>query len=136
MLIKRTILVFILAITAGTFLLSSCNGKSNNQNNQTGSQTNNQNNKNNQGNQNNQQSMQVTVQNSSFKPSTLTVNVGQTVVWKNLDIIDHQIQADDNSFKSPILEKNSTYSFTFNQKGTFTYHCAIHSNMKGTIIVK
>lgn len=71
----------------------------------------------------------------NFSPATLTIKAGTTVTWTNQDGAEHIVEADDQSFVSDSLENGSSYSFTFDTAGTFTYHCGIHSSMKGTIIV-
>ncbi len=78
----------------------------------------------------------VTISNYSFSPATLTVTAGTTVTWTNKDSAAHTVTSDDNVFTSSNLATNATYKYTFNNAGTFTYHCSIHASMKGTIIVK
>src|ERR1051325_903781 len=41
----------------------------------------------------------------------------------------------DPIFDSGELATGETFSWTFNETGTFTYHCHIHPNMKGTVQV-
>jgi heme/copper-type cytochrome/quinol oxidase subunit 2 len=36
---------------------------------------------------------------------------------------------------SDLLSPGQSYSFTFNQAGTFHYHCKIHPEMTGTVTV-
>jgi amicyanin len=83
------------------------------------------------------ESHNVSIINFSFNPSTLTINKGDTVVWTNNDSVPHQVKGDAlNTLAGPVLSNGQTYSFTFNDTGTFSYHCAIHPFMTGTIIVK
>ncbi len=77
----------------------------------------------------------MTIQGFSFQPADLTVAVGTTVTWTNKDSAPHTVTADDSSFKSGNLSIDATFSQTFSTAGTFAYHCAIHSSMKGTITV-
>jgi plastocyanin len=76
----------------------------------------------------------VTIQNFTFSPSPLTVSVGTTVAWTNMDSVDHQIKS--TTFNSSPLPKGQTYSFTFTTAGTYDYSCAIHPTMRGQIIVQ
>lgn len=46
-----------------------------------------------------------------------------------------QVAASGGGFDSGNLESGRSFSFTFTDVGTFTYHCNIHSSMKGKIIV-
>lgn len=79
----------------------------------------------------------VSITNFSFSPSTLTINKGDTVVWTNNDSVPHQVKGDTlSALSAPVMSNGQTYSFTFNNTGTFGYHCAIHPSMTGTIIVK
>lgn len=78
----------------------------------------------------------VTIQSFSFSPATLTVKVGDTVIWKNLDSVGHSATAYDNSFDTGIISPGQTGTATFSKAGTFTYHCGPHPYMKATIIVQ
>lgn len=78
--------------------------------------------------------MTVDIRNYSFNPAELTVAVGTTVKWANYDPFNHQIAG--TGFGSNALPQGGEYSFTFNQAGTYDYHCAIHPYMIGKIIVK
>jgi plastocyanin len=73
---------------------------------------------------------------SSFSPSTTTVPVGTTVTWTNNDITTHTVTSDTNVWNSGNLAPGDSYSFTFNTKGTFAYHCMIHGFMRGTVVVQ
>ena len=79
---------------------------------------------------------QVTIQNFSFSPASVTVKVGDTVTWTNQDSTTHTVVADNGEFKSGNLGNGATFSFTFSTAGTFAYHCSIHSTMKGTVVVQ
>ncbi|MCA1669343.1 MAG: cupredoxin family copper-binding protein [Thermomicrobia bacterium] len=80
----------------------------------------------------------VNIMNFSFQPTPLTIPVGTTVVWTNQDSAPHTVTSDtgvwDSGIGSP-LQKGATFRFTFTQAGTFPYHCMIHPNMHGTIVV-
>lgn len=75
------------------------------------------------------------IANFAFSPATLTVKVGTTVTWTNTDTAAHTVTADDGSFNSSRLATGATFQQAFATAGTFTYHCAIHSSMKGTVTV-
>lgn len=74
----------------------------------------------------------------AFTPATVTISVGQTVEWVFKDANPHTVTADDMSFSSVAsgLANGQTYSHTFTKAGTYPYHCAIHPQMHGTVIVK
>jgi plastocyanin len=77
----------------------------------------------------------VTITGSSFSPGSLTVKVGTTVTWTNTSIFDHTVTSDSALFDSGGLGQGGVFTFTFNQAGTFTYHCSYHPGMIGTIVV-
>jgi plastocyanin len=76
----------------------------------------------------------VNIQNFAFNPATLIVKKGTTVTWTNNDPAQHQIKS--TTFNSGQLSKGQSFSFTFNDTGTFDYSCAIHPSMTGKIIVE
>jgi len=77
----------------------------------------------------------VNIQNMAFSPSTLTVPVGTTVTWKNLDNVAHHVVSDTGAFDSGVLNNGQSFNFTFTKAGNYPYHCSIHPSMTGTIIV-
>ena len=78
----------------------------------------------------------VSIKNLAFSPTTVTINKGDMVSWKNDDSTIHNVIADDNSFNLGEMTVGGTVSYTFNNEGTFYYHCSIHPYMTGAIIVK
>ena len=79
----------------------------------------------------------VTAQNFTFTPHILMVPVGTTVTWVNEQKSTvHRIYSDNGTFESKNLNIKDSYSFKFTRSGTYRYHCAIHPNMTGTIIVQ
>jgi len=80
----------------------------------------------------------VTVQNFSFSPQTLTITVGDIVKWTNVSGT-HNVRANDDSFFSgPAAPAIWEFSHTFNSAGNFPYYCEPHLSMgmTGTIIVQ
>lgn len=78
----------------------------------------------------------VTLSNLAFSPATLTVKVGATVTWTNNDIsMTYNIISDSGVFQSSDLIPTETFSYTFNNVGTFAYHCGTYIYMKGSIVV-
>lgn len=75
----------------------------------------------------------VVIQDMAYSPETLTIREGDTVVWKNEDTAPHTITS--SLFDENIIE-GAIFSYTFEHSGTYDYHCKIHLNMKGKIIVK
>ena len=81
------------------------------------------------------ENLSVKITDFSYAPEVITVKVGTTISWTNDDNAPHTITGDDNSWDSGRVKKNETYSHTFDKAGTFEYHCAYHSSMKGSVIV-
>jgi plastocyanin len=78
----------------------------------------------------------VTIAGFAFLPQTLTVAKGTTVTWTNNDSTTHTVTSDSGVWDSGNLAPGKTFSFTFNQTGTFPYHCNIHSSMTAKIVVQ
>jgi len=78
----------------------------------------------------------IEIQSFAFSPSTLTVKKGTTVTWTQKDSVPHTIVSDNGAFESPQLSNGQTWSFTFNDAGTFAYHCSVHPSMTATIVVE
>jgi plastocyanin len=78
----------------------------------------------------------INIMNYAFVPSTLNINAGDTVVWINKDSVSHTIVSDSGSELSSVsIGNGKSYTHTFNNEGTFNYHCSIHPNMKGMVVV-
>lgn len=75
----------------------------------------------------------VTIQNSAFTPSEVTVMTGGSILWVNSDETVHTVTADDGSFDSGDLEPGATFGATFNTVGPHPYHCKYHGEMTGTV---
>jgi len=81
----------------------------------------------------------IVIKNFAFNPENLTIKTGTTVTWQNQDEAIHQIESDSKAqgvFLSDSLAYRESFTFTFTQPGTYTYHCTYHPTMKGAIIVK
>lgn len=76
----------------------------------------------------------VSIQSFAFEPSSVKISVGDTVKWTNLDSAPHTIKSAD--FTSESLNKDGSFSYTFNTTGTYDYECSIHPSMKGVVIVE
>lgn len=84
----------------------------------------------------------VEIKDFAFSPASITVKKGTKVTWTNQDTTGHNVVASDSGnggglpTSNSLLGKGESYSFTFNEVGTFDYVCAPHaSSMKGTVKV-
>lgn len=81
-------------------------------------------------------SFDVDIAGFAFAPDPLTIPKGTKVTWTNRDTFTHTATGDDTSiFDSKSLKTGESFSHTFATAGTFTYKCAIHNSMTGTVIV-
>jgi plastocyanin len=79
----------------------------------------------------------IEINNFAFSPSTLTIKVGDSVVWTNKDNAAHTVTSDSGrEMNSLSLSNGEIYSHTFENSGTYNYHCSFHTMMKGNIIVR
>jgi plastocyanin len=78
----------------------------------------------------------VSISGFAFNPATVTVNVGDSVTWTNNDDVPHTATADNGSFNTGQLGSGDSDSVTFNNAGTFAYHCSVHPSMDGTVVVR
>ena len=78
---------------------------------------------------------EILIQGNAYSPATLTVNAGTTVTWTNKDAVDHTVTSDTKLFDSGNISSNGTFSYKFSTAGTYNYHCTIHQEMTGTVIV-
>ena len=77
----------------------------------------------------------ATIQHFAISPNPIAIAPGSTVTWTNLDGVAHMVTADDGSWGSGTLGQGATFSHVFTSPGAYTYHCAIHPFMKGTVVV-
>lgn len=75
----------------------------------------------------------VTIKGMKFSPADLTVGVGDTVTFTNMDGAPHTGTADDGSFETGKLAKGTSATVTIAAAGDFAFHCKIHPAMKGVI---
>jgi plastocyanin len=78
----------------------------------------------------------IVVKDFMFMPSSLTVKAGSTVTWANMDDEPHSVVSDTGLFRSGAMDTNESFSFKFEQPGTYHFTCSIHPRMVGTIVVK
>ena len=80
----------------------------------------------------------VTVQivDGKFVPDAVTLKPLDTIMWVNMDETAHSIVSDNGTLlKSKKLLKGESFGFTSATAGTVSYHCGIHSSMKGKFTI-
>ncbi len=77
----------------------------------------------------------VNIRSTGFAPRTVTIAGGDTVQWKNVDTVNHQVVANNGSFASNTIGPNKTYSKRIDIPGTYGYRDALHPTLRGTVKV-
>lgn len=81
----------------------------------------------------NQAITQVDIVDSAYLPNAGVSSVGSTVTWINKGNLSHTVTFDSGQGSSGILAPDETFRFTFFSTGRYSYHCAIHPDMKGYV---
>lgn len=97
---------------------------------------------NNNGGTENPSANEVGMSSQSFTPSSIEVEVGTTVTWTNGSSVSHTVTSGtngehDGKFDSGSIPPSGTFTFTFDEVGTYPYYCIPHlsSGMTGTVTV-
>jgi plastocyanin len=78
----------------------------------------------------------IKIVNFAFNPSSVNITKGTKVIWKNTTVsTTHTSTSDTGLWDSGPIAGGTKFAKRFGKTGTFTYHCAIHLNMTGTIVV-
>jgi hypothetical protein len=77
----------------------------------------------------------VSIKSTGFAPKTVTIAGGDTVTWKNVDTVNHQVVANGGAFASGQIAPNRIYAKRIDTPGTYKYHDAIHPTLTGTVKV-
>ncbi len=78
----------------------------------------------------------VGIKDHKYAPAILSVPVGATVTWTNHDEEPHTVTSATSAFTSRGLSNEETFAQTFTRPGTYTYFCALHPQMRATVVVK
>lgn len=80
----------------------------------------------------------VEIYKKKFTPAHVTIEQGDTVIWKNIEKRQYhnvwfkQLDKEEPDYFFP----DETYQRTFNDVGEFSYECGPHPKMKGVVTVK
>jgi plastocyanin len=78
----------------------------------------------------------VNIKDFDFQPMAVSVPVGATVTWKNLDEEPHTVTSTSGAFRSAALDEGETFRFRFTRPGVYKYLCTVHPKMTATVTVK
>lgn len=83
----------------------------------------------------------IEIENFAFSPAQLTISAGTEVTVTNLDSAPHTFTAGTDAapepdvFDSGLLQQGESFTFVFDEAGTFAYYCDRHPPMQGEITV-
>lgn len=75
---------------------------------------------------------EVSVVDNAFEPANLEVAAGDEVTWVWEGSAAHDVVGDD--FDSGV-QRDGTFTHTFDEPGTYDYECQLHNGMDGRITV-
>lgn len=76
-----------------------------------------------------------------YYPEDISIPAGTTIAWFNDDpgqlhtVTSGNPDGPSNIFNSDLIPYNSSFQYTFDEAGTFDYHCTIHPWRTGTVTV-
>jgi plastocyanin len=87
------------------------------------------------------ETLRVDLQATSFSPKEVTVTKGSTIHWVNAAAITHTITPDNAGqagvwAAQTVSGSGTAFDHTFDDTGTYAYHCTIHAGMTGTVKVQ
>jgi len=80
----------------------------------------------------------VEIKGFAYNPATVTVKVGDTVTWTQMDGSMHTVTtvSGPESFDSGLLKQGESFKYTFTKPGTYEYKCTPHPKMRGKVVVE
>jgi plastocyanin len=77
-----------------------------------------------------------TLTTTAYNPNPINIARGSTVTWVNNDTTTHTSTSDTGLWNSGNLAPGANFTMTFQNAGSFPYHCTQHANMIGTVVVQ
>jgi len=78
---------------------------------------------------------EVTIEGMHMQPEAVTVKAGDTIVWRNKDLVPHTVTA-AGKFDSKSIAPGKSWSWRAKAKGRQDYVCTFHPGMKGSVVVE
>lgn len=79
----------------------------------------------------------VTIEQMKFVPDVLEVAPGDSVVWTNEDLVQHNVvNKASNGWESDFISKGESFGIKVEGSGTLDYLCTIHPVMTAKIVIK
>lgn len=77
----------------------------------------------------------VAIVNSAFSPAGVTALTGDTVEWRNQDLMVHNVSASSGAFQSASLHRGERFAHRFEIAGSYAFRCTLHPSMTGRVDV-
>ena len=77
----------------------------------------------------------VLLQGGKYNPSTLYIQAGETVLWKNNCCSGCTVTSNNGLFESGVIKKGFSFPFTFTKSGIYLYHCEKIKDMKKQLLL-
>ena len=96
----------------------------------------------------------ISLEGLTFDPERIVVAPGTKITWTNEDSVQHTVTSGtkgtqgapgvskgtsdkpDGTFDGALDDSGTTFTFTFEEPGTYEYFCRIHGGMTGVIVVE
>ena len=78
----------------------------------------------------------VTIRGFKFDPESLSIAVGDTVEWRNEDIVPHTSTARSSHWNSQSIQPNESWRTVLTIPGSEPYGCQFHLAMKAKLAVR
>lgn len=75
----------------------------------------------------------VEIRDLAFVPAVILVEPGDTVYWRNEDIVPHTVTASDSSWDSGQLPPGGEFRWVADRPGSVAYTCLYHPSMTGRV---
>jgi plastocyanin len=82
------------------------------------------------------QGVAISIIDNDYDPATVVVAIGTEVTWTNRGELLHDVVALRGEFRSRRFRTGESFSFVFDEPGTYDYQCTVHWSMSGTIEVR
>ena len=78
----------------------------------------------------------VEIKSFKFSPANISVAVGDTITFTNMDSAPHTATAKDGAFNTGRLNKGQSKQIKISTAGNMDYKCNFHPAMKGKVAAK
>ena len=75
----------------------------------------------------------VTIRKIAFDPGLVTAAPGDTIVWRNEDLVPHTVTARNGAWSSGNLPPDSSWRWVVGGRDSAAYFCSYHTTMHGVV---